>query len=206
MAAQTPSASRARTAARPSTRASRPTARPSTPRRWGGEPPPLPWPRRCPAAATFAHRRTSLPPSPRSKERKEANRAQKAARRPNFSLIQDVAGQWESLRRKDAPAAERAALASAILQRCSGRLAKLAGSHTAARVVQACLKHGGAPARAAVWAEVEPELLPLAKSPYGRFVVSKLVTTASKAELAGEFYVLFRVWLGAGMGIGVRCC
>jgi hypothetical protein len=69
--------------------------------------------------------------------------------------------------------------------------------------VQACLKHGGAPARAAVWAEVEPELLPLAKSPYGRFVVSKLVTTASKAELAGEFAFYI---IGRGAGLGLRDC
>ena len=37
--------------------------------------------------------------------------------------------------------------------------------------------------------ELTPKLLELAKSPYGHFVVSKLITTASKQELAGEVSV-----------------
>lgn len=39
--------------------------------------------------------------------------------------------------------------------------------------------------RSAILQELEPNLLPLSKSPYGRFVISKMVDLATKEQLAG---------------------
>lgn len=93
---------------------------------------------------------------------------------------------WEQLRRRDVPADKRAELVTSILKLSKGRIADLTGSHTASRVVQSCLKYGNKQNRATILSEVEPKMVELSKSPYGRFVVSKLITTASKEELAGK--------------------
>ena len=82
------------------------------------------------------------PVSLRRKERKEVANAHKAKRNRNFTLIQEVVPQWELLRRHDTQPARRAQLVTAILKKVNGRVADLAGSHTASRVVQACVKYG----------------------------------------------------------------
>ena len=84
------------------------------------------------------------------------------------------------------PAAEKAALAQAILERSRGACAALAMSHTASRVLQAAAKAAPPAARAALLAEVTPDLVPLAKSSYGHFLVVRLAATADRAGVAGE--------------------
>ena len=49
---------------------------------------------------------------------------------------------WEEARRSDATPEKRSKLVGAILARVEGRIAALAGSHSAARVIQTCVKHG----------------------------------------------------------------
>ena len=120
------------------------------------------------------------------KEQKEVSRERKARRNKNFGLIQEVTGLWETLRRHDTTPARRAELVTAVLKKIDGRLAELACSHTASRIVQACVKHGSPAERAKILKEVEPKVLELAKSPYGRFVVAKLITMAPKEQLPGE--------------------
>lgn len=66
-----------------------------------------------------------------------------------------------------------------------GQLAQLTASHTGARVVQACAKHGSPQDRKQLLQEIMPQLLDLAKSPYGHFTVVKLIQLVSKGELAG---------------------
>ncbi|GAB4820309.1 hypothetical protein N2152v2_007355 [Parachlorella kessleri] len=119
------------------------------------------------------------------KEKKEFVREKKAKRQKNFGLIQEVVGLWEELRRHDVSADKRSKLISAVLRKVQGRVAELAASHTASRVIQACVKHGSAQERAAILKEVEPKLLDLSKSPYGHFVVSKLISLAPKEQLPG---------------------
>lgn len=103
-----------------------------------------------------------------------------------FCIQQETVSLWEQLRRRDVPADKRAELVTSILKLSKGRIADLTGSHTASRVVQSCLKYGNKQNRATILSEVEPKMVELSKSPYGRFVVSKLITTASKEELAGK--------------------
>lgn len=95
-------------------------------------------------AATSAHPAlTAAAGCPtRSKERKELDRARKARRNKNFTLIQEITALWEEARRHDTSVEKRAKLVSAILQKVEGRLAELAGSHSASRIIQTCAKYG----------------------------------------------------------------
>ena len=51
-------------------------------------------------------------------------------------------GAWEEMRRLDLAPAKRKALVGQVLKKVEGKVAELAGSHTASRVIQACVKHG----------------------------------------------------------------
>ncbi|PSC67267.1 pumilio-like protein 24, partial [Micractinium conductrix] len=119
------------------------------------------------------------------KERKELERARKMRRNKNFGLIEEVVALWEEARRHDVTPAKRSKLVAAILGKVQGHVAELAGSHSASRVIQTCAKYGTAEERASILRELEPKLLELSKSPYGHFVVSKLVALAPKQQLPG---------------------
>lgn len=60
-------------------------------------------------------------------------------------------------------------------------------SHTASRVIQACAKHGSDAHRQALFKEAAPRVVDLAKSSYGHFLLSKLITAAPKSQIAGMF-------------------
>lgn len=120
-----------------------------------------------------------------SKERKEALRERKSKVKKNFDLILAATSQWEELRRHDVAPERRSELVTSILGKTKGRLAELAASHTASRIVQACAKHGSTKEREVIFQELKPSLQLLAKSPYGRFVVTKLISTASKKQIKG---------------------
>ena len=49
---------------------------------------------------------------------------------------------WEEARRQDITAEKRSKLVTAIMGKIQGRVAELAGSHSASRVIQTCAKHG----------------------------------------------------------------
>ena len=66
-----------------------------------------------------------------------------------------------------------------------GKVVDLAMSHTASRIIQACAKHGSAQHRQQLTAEVTPRAIEVAKSPYGHFLLCKLINLASKSELPG---------------------
>ncbi|KAL4423682.1 hypothetical protein ABPG75_000983 [Micractinium tetrahymenae] len=117
------------------------------------------------------------------KERKELERARKMRRNKNYGLIQEVVGLWEEARRHDVTPDKRSKLVAAILAKCAGHIAELAGSHAASRVIQTCAKHGTPAERATILKELEARLLELSKSSYGHFVVSKLVSLAPKEDL-----------------------
>lgn len=117
------------------------------------------------------------------KDKKALRNEKKSRTKKNFNLIQEVTETWEILRRHDTTAARRSELVSDILDKIKGRIADLAGSHTASRVVQACVKHGAADEHQTIFKEISPHIVPLSKSPYGRFVVSKLITVASKDQI-----------------------
>ena len=64
-------------------------------------------------------------------------------------------------------------------------------SHTASRVIQACAKHGSDADRQALLTEAAPRIVDLAKSSYGHFLLSKLVSAAPKSQIAGACATTF---------------
>jgi pumilio family protein 6 len=122
------------------------------------------------------------------KERNELTKQRKARSQKNFDLIQQAVADWEKLRHHDTPSETRSQMVTMLLKKLDGRVAELAGSHSASRVVQACIKYGKASDREIVFKQVEPKLLELSKSPYGRFVVSKLISVAPKKSIPGKYH------------------
>lgn len=76
--------------------------------------------------------------------------------------------------------------------------------HTASRVIQFCIKHGGETERKAVMEEVRANIVELSKSKYGHFLVRKLINTAKKDEVPGEWSDMVSCTVrGRGRGSGV---
>lgn len=111
--------------------------------------------------------------------------ARKIEKKPILKHVREVVALWEEMQpRKSTPDAKKA-LAVKITQAGKGHLKELSANHASSRAVQAALKHGGAPARAAVWAEVKDGALELAMSPHGSFVLRKIIALGDKAHLSG---------------------
>ena len=86
-----------------------------------------------------------------------------------------------------------------------GSVSKLAMSHTTSRVLQAAAKAAGPKARADALKEISPDLLTLAKSSYGHFLATKLISLAPKEEVPGKNkWVLVRGLFFSGGGGGGR--
>lgn len=122
------------------------------------------------------------------KERKERKVKLLSAKKKHYTLSQELVGHWETIRQHNVGKEKRSALVTTVLEKSTGRIAELAASHVTSRVLQACAKYGTGAQRAAMLAEVLPEFVPLAKSPYGHFMLRKLVATAPKATVPGVCY------------------
>lgn len=100
--------------------------------------------------------------------------------------MQEAIRLWEELRQHDTAVDKRQELVSQIMALIKGHMANVAASPTASRIIQSCVKYGTAAHRAAILAEVQPQLVELAQNPYGHFLVSKLLAKATRAEAAGD--------------------
>ncbi|KAL0032330.1 hypothetical protein WJX79_005648 [Trebouxia sp. C0005] len=112
----------------------------------------------------------------------DLNAAKTKGTKRNAALIQDITAKWEKLRHPDTTAAQRIDIVHEILNQVQGRVADLAMSHTASRVIQACAKHGNETDLKALLAEAAPRVVDLAKSSYGHFLLCKLISAATKAQ------------------------
>lgn len=119
------------------------------------------------------------------KERKERKVKLLSAKKKHYTLSQELVGHWETIRQHNVSKEKRAELVTTVLEKSKDRVAELAASHVTSRVLQACAKYGTGSQRAAMLAEVMPQCVPLAKSPYGHFMLRKLVATAPKATVPG---------------------
>lgn len=115
----------------------------------------------------------------------------KAKRQKNFDIIQEATKLWETLRQSTTAKAKKVELVGSILEICGDRVGDLAASHTASRIIQSCVKHGNGNHRVCVQEQVLPKIVELAKNPYGRFIVSKLIATAPKDQLPGMISFFF---------------
>lgn len=69
----------------------------------------------------------------------------------------------------------------------AGHIAEISMSHTGSRVVQAVVKGGTAEQHECILEEIMPSLLRLSKSPYGHFLVVRLIAKAAPKRVAGGF-------------------
>ena len=121
--------------------------------------------------------------------RKEILKERRAKRQKNFHVIQEATALWEVLRQGTTPKDKKRELVPQIIQLCGDRVAELASSHTASRIIQSCVKYGNANDQAAIQKQLMPKIVELSKSPYARFVVSKLIAQASKESLTGIYFI-----------------
>jgi pumilio family protein 6 len=99
--------------------------------------------------------------------------------------VQATVTLWEKLRPKSTSKEEKEQLAAIILKQVKGHIVDLANNHTASRVIQFCAKSSAAAERRLLMAEVKDNVVALAKSKYGHFLVQKLVSISSKEEMPG---------------------
>lgn len=114
--------------------------------------------------------------------RKEAAEIRKMNRRPNYELEKNVVVMWEKLRVRNIEDAERSRLVSSILSKIKGKLLELAVSHTSSRILQACVKHCNNEERAAIFEELRPHCVALARNTYAHHLVNKMLDSANKEQ------------------------
>jgi hypothetical protein len=124
----------------------------------------------------------------------EKAKLKRQKREKNSTLVQEITGHWEQLRQTSTAKEKKVELVGKILDACGDRLGDVAASHTASRIIQSCVKHGDAGQRERVQEAVLGSgrgVVELSKNPYSRFVVSKLIMTASKGQLGGAWLDCF---------------
>lgn len=92
---------------------------------------------------------------------------------------------WEKLRPKEVPVDQKAELVAKILKKAKGKIAELANNHSASRVVQFCIKYGGPRDKQTILEELKDNLLLMAKTKHGHYLVQKVINNCSKDEFPG---------------------
>lgn len=112
-------------------------------------------------------------------------RAKKLAKNSDYGLVQECVSIWEDLRPRDATPEDKAALIAQVVDKGKGKFKELSMNHSSSRVVQAVLKHGTPAHWQIVADDCKEDIVALARSPHGNFVVRKLIATADKKQLPG---------------------
>ncbi|XP_057957672.1 pumilio homolog 24 [Malania oleifera] len=116
---------------------------------------------------------------------KELVKARKKKRKPHYTLEQELALLWEKMRRRNIAKEDRSKLVSEAIHKMKGKIPEIAGSHVSSRVLQTCVKYCTQAERDAVFEELRPHLLTLARNTYAVHLVKKMLDNASKRQLAG---------------------
>lgn len=116
---------------------------------------------------------------------KELAEARKKKRKRHYTLEQELASLWEKMRWRNITKQDRSALVSQALQKMTGTIPEIAGSHVSSRVLQTCVKFCSQAERDAVFEELKPHLLTLACNVYAVHLVKKMLDNASKIQLEG---------------------
>lgn len=180
-------------------------------------------------AAAAAKKQAELDAMTPSAKKKKL-RQDRQAKKPNFSLVENMKEFWNSARVKTLSKEDREALIATMMQSVTGRILQVTLRHDASRAVQCILQFGTPQQRRLILEEMSGKLyevsvgvfLPfcvlseyadcsteqIAKTPYGHFAVLKAASYCSSASdqtlvhnaLRGHF-----VSLGTNV-IGARCC
>ncbi|KAL6190925.1 hypothetical protein ACLB2K_037319 [Fragaria x ananassa] len=149
-----------------------------------------------------AEKTTSLSKKELRVRAKELAEARKKKRKPYYNLEHELAHLWEKMRSRDISKEDRYNLVSEALQKMKGKIPEIASSHVSSRVLQTCVKYCSKAERDAkkkkaegdvkkrkaekdaVFEELKPHFLTLARSAYGVHLVKKMLDNTSKQQLA----------------------
>ncbi|XP_009621817.1 pumilio homolog 24 [Nicotiana tomentosiformis] len=115
---------------------------------------------------------------------KELAEARKKKRKKHYTLEQELASLWEKMRTRNIAKEERSRLVTDALKKMKGKIPEIASSHVSSRVLQTCVKHCTQDERNAVFVEIRPHFITLASNTYAVHLVTKMLDTASKEQLA----------------------
>lgn len=133
---------------------------------------------------------------------KELAESRKKKRKRYYNLEHELAHLWEKMRSRDISKEDRYKLVTEALEKMKGKIPEIASSHVSSRVLQTCVKYCTKAERDAkkkkaeedakkrkaqkdaVFEELKPHLLNLARSAYGVHLVKKMLDNASKKQLA----------------------
>lgn len=115
--------------------------------------------------------------------KKEITEARKRKRKPHYEIEKEVVAVWEKTRVRNIGKAERTKLISQVLQQMKGKMPEMALNHIVARAMQNCVKYCTPEERTAVFEELRPHCLSLAKDKYAHHIVIKMLDSANKAQL-----------------------
>jgi hypothetical protein len=102
-----------------------------------------------------------------AKERKQS--------KPHFKTLHEAKLLWESLRQQSQPKAEQQAQITQLFSLLQGQIPSLAFNHSASRLVQTAMKLGTKEQRGSIARELKGTYVELAKSKYGKFLVTKVL-------------------------------
>ncbi|XP_021907004.1 pumilio homolog 24 isoform X2 [Carica papaya] len=89
------------------------------------------------------------------------------------------------MRRRNIAKEDRSKLITEALGKMRGKIPEIASSHVSSRVLQTCVKHCSQAEKDAVFGELQPHLLNLARNTYAVHLVKKMLDSASKKQLGG---------------------
>ncbi|KAG8372915.1 hypothetical protein BUALT_Bualt12G0116700 [Buddleja alternifolia] len=115
---------------------------------------------------------------------KELAEARKKKRKKHYTLEQELALLWEKMRSRNIAKEDRSRLVSEALKKMKGKISEIASSHVSSRVLQTCVKHCTQEERNAVFVELRPHFIALASNTYAVHLVTKMLDSASKEQLA----------------------
>lgn len=115
---------------------------------------------------------------------KELADARKKRRKQHFSLEQELASLWEKMRCRNISKEDRSKWISEALKKMKGKIPEIAGSHVSSRVLQTCAKYCSQEERNAVFEELQPQFLTLARNTYAVHLITKMLDNATKKQLA----------------------
>jgi pumilio family protein 6 len=107
-------------------------------------------------------------------EQKELQKSRKLTK-PHGSLIQKAKKLWGPIAQKSTSADQRKQLMADMMTLVSGHIEDLIFKHDASRIIQTCLKYGSLEQRNSIADELKSHYVELAKSQYGKFIVSKIM-------------------------------
>uniref|UniRef100_A0A915PVW4 PUM-HD domain-containing protein n=1 Tax=Setaria digitata TaxID=48799 RepID=A0A915PVW4_9BILA len=116
------------------------------------------------------------------KERKMYVRELRRKRKPHFDLALRCKHLWEKLRSGKTNENERKKLATEIFGIVKGKVKELIFAHDTCRVVECLITNGDNNVRNALFEELIPEIISMAKSKYARFFIMKMLKHGSVAQ------------------------